>query len=69
MGAFIGITFTLWVLAFVLFFGSTSDDCFDSDIAKIMLVLFFWPIGVPIAIIYGFVKLFKIAFPKKEKED
>jgi hypothetical protein len=65
MGYFIGVTFVLWIFAFVLFLGSTSDDCFDSDVAKIMLVCFFWPIGIPIAIIYGLVKLFKIAFKKE----
>jgi hypothetical protein len=55
----------LWVFAFILFFVSIDENCFDSDVAKTMLVLFFWPIGIPISIVYGFVRLFKIAFKKE----
>ena len=65
MGYFIGITFVLWVFAIIVLVNAIDGKCLDPDVEKVCLVLFFWPIGIPIAIIYGFVKLFKIAFKKE----
>jgi hypothetical protein len=65
MGTFIGITFVLWIFALIILINAIDGKWFDSDVAKVMLVCFFWPIGIPIAIIYGFVRLFKIAFKKE----
>jgi SNF family Na+-dependent transporter len=67
MTIFLWITAICWMISIITIITivSTKEYTMTPGDAKFILCLLFWPIGIPIAIIYGLIKLFKIAFKKE----
>jgi hypothetical protein len=67
-----GLIFMGVVIVSIFCWGLTIERVFhpekiDKVDSHIMLLLIFWPIGLPILLIFGLKHLFKLAISKEEK--